>query len=155
MRMSKIVRTMTNLLTVLILTFGLYVIMHGHMTPGGGFPGGAVLGSGAALLIVSFGSSAVEKRLSERRLAVLKIGGLVMFIGLAFGGIASAFFFNFLVGSPVFGNIPPTGPNPGDVWTGGCSTLMNVAVGMIVSAGLAAIVLLMALASIREKAEEE
>ncbi|MCK4263097.1 MAG: sodium:proton antiporter, partial [Dehalococcoidia bacterium] len=34
--MSKIVRTMCNILVPLIFVFGLYVIMHGHITPGGG-----------------------------------------------------------------------------------------------------------------------
>jgi len=149
--MSKIVRTISNLLILFILTFGLYVIMHGHMTPGGGFPGGAVVASGIALLIVAFGSHHVQKTLKEHHFAILKSSGLLIFIGLAFGGIGAAFFYNFLVGSPIFGHIPPYGPNPGDVWTGGSSTIMNIAVGIIVSAGLSAIVLVMALATGKER----
>ena len=54
--MSKIVRTVSNQLILLVLIFGLYIIMHGHVTPGGGFQGGAIVASGTALIIVAFGS---------------------------------------------------------------------------------------------------
>jgi len=147
MMMSKIVRTISNLLVPFILIFGIYVIMHGHLTPGGGFQGGAVFASGAALLIVAFGSYNIQKKLREHQLSILESSGAVLFIGLAFGGIAIVFFYNFLVGSPIFGHIPPSGSNPGDMWTGGVIPLMNLAVGLKVIAGLSVIVLVMALAS--------
>jgi energy-converting hydrogenase B subunit I len=152
--MSKIVRTVSNQLILLVLIFGLYIIMHGHVTPGGGFQGGAIVASGAALIIVAFGSYEVQKRLKERHLSILESGGALIFIGLAFAGMATVFFYNFLVGSPVFGHIPPFGPNPGDIWTGGVVPLMNIAVGLKVLAGLSAIVLVMALASSGEEMEE-
>ena len=147
MMMSKIVRTISTLLVPFILIFGIYVIMHGHLTPGGGFQGGAVFASGAALLIVAFGSYNIQKKLQEHQLSILESSGAVMFIGLAFGGIATVFFYNFLVGSPIFGHIPPSGSNPGDIWTGGVIPLMSIAVGLKVIAGLSVIVLVMALAS--------
>ena len=152
--MSKIVRTISNQLILFILIFGLYIIMHGHITPGGGFQGGAVVASGAALIIVAFGSHQVQKRLKERHLSIMESGGALLFIGLAFGGLATVFFYNFLVGSPVFGHIPPSGPNPGNIWTGGVIPLMNIGVGLKVIAGLSAIVLVMALASSGEEIEE-
>ncbi len=152
MMMSKIVRTISNLLIPFILIFGIYVIMHGHLTPGGGFQGGAVFASGAALLIVAFGSYNIQKKLREHQLSILESSGAVLFIGLAFGGIAIVFFYNFLVGSPIFGHIPPSGSNPGDMWTGGVIPLMNLAVGLKVIAGLSVIVLVMALASSKNKA---
>jgi len=151
---SKIVRTIANLLIFPILTFGLYIIMHGHLTPGGGFQGGAVFASGVALLVVAFGSYNIQKRLKEHHLSILESSGALMFIGLAFGGMAIVFFYNFLVGSPIFGRIPPSGPNPGDMWTGGVIPLMNVAVGLKVIAGLSVIVLVMALACSKVKIEE-
>ncbi|MBE9514143.1 MAG: sodium:proton antiporter [Chloroflexi bacterium] len=152
--MSKIVRTMCNILVPLIFVFGLYVIMHGHITPGGGFQGGAVFASGVAFIIVAFGSANVQKRLKEHHLSVLESGGGLIFIGLAFGGLATIFFFNFLVGSPIFGHIPPSGANPGDLWTGGVIPLMNIGVGLKVLAGLSAIVLVMALVSSGIEVEE-
>ncbi len=110
--------------------------------------------SGVALLIVAFGSYDIQKRLKEHHLSILESSGALMFIGLAFGGIAIVFFYNFLVGSPIFGHIPPPGPNPGDMWTGGVIPLMNVAVGLKVIAGLSVIVLVMALACSKIEIEE-
>lgn len=152
--MSKIVRTMANLLIPFIFIFGLYIIMHGHLTPGGGFQGGAIFASGVALLIVAFGSHKIHQRLKERHLSVLESSGALAFIGLAFGGIATLFFYNFLLGSPIFGRIPPSGPNPGDIWTGGVIPLMNLAVGLKVIAGLSAILLTMALITTVTEIEE-
>jgi len=154
MTMSKIVRSVSNILVLIVFIFGLYIIMHGHVTPGGGFQGGAVVASGAALIIVAFGSQSVQKRLKEHHLSILESSGALIFIGLAFGGLATIFFYNFLVGSPLFGHVPPSGPNPGDVWTGGVIPLMNVGVGIKVLAGLSAIILVMALTSSGAEVEE-
>lgn len=152
--LSKIVRTVSNQLIVFILIFGLYIIMHGHITPGGGFQGGAVIASGVVMILVAFGSSDIKKALRERRLSVLESSGALIFIGVAFAGIGTVFFYNFLVGTPIFGEIPPAGPNPGNVWTGGVIPLMNLSVGLKVLAGLSAIVLAMALFSSGEEMEE-
>ena len=121
--MSKIVRNMASFLILPILIYSLYLIMHGHSTPEGGFQGGTVLASGVALLLVAFGSHNLHKNLKERHLSILESSGGLIFIGLAFGGIATVFFHNFLVGSSVFGHIPPPGPNPGDIWTGGSDSV--------------------------------
>lgn len=152
--MSKIVRTMASLLIPFALIYGLYIIMHGHLTPGGGFQGGAVFASGIALLIVAFGSDNIHKTLKEHHLSILESSGALIFIGLAFGGLAIVFFYNFLVGSPIFGHIPPSGPNPGDIWTAGVIPFMNIAVGLKVLAGLSAILLVMALATTVMEVEE-
>jgi len=152
--MSKIVRTVSELLIAFVFTFGLYMIMHGHVTPGGGFQGGAVFASGMTLLVVAFGADNVEKRLKASVLSVLESTGALAFIGLAFGGVAVGFFYNFLVGSSVFGHIPAFGPNRGDMWTGGTIPLMNMAVGLKVIAGLSLIVLVMALAAGKGRSEE-
>ena len=152
--MSKIVRTVSELLIAFVFTFGLYMIMHGHVTPGGGFQGGAVFASGMTLLVVAFGADNVEKRLKASVLSVLESTGALAFIGLAFGGVAVGFFYNFLVGASVFGHIPAFGPNRGDMWTGGTIPLMNMAVGLKVIAGLSLIVLVMALAAGKGRSEE-
>jgi len=152
--LSKIVRTMANQLILFILVFGLYVIAHGHLTPGGGFQGGAVIVSGVVMLIVAFNSREIKKSLRERALTLMESTGALIFALLALAGISTTFFYNFLVGSPVFGRIPPSGPNPGDFWTGGFVPLMNFAVGLKVVAGLSAVVLTMALFSSGEEVEE-
>jgi multicomponent Na+:H+ antiporter subunit B len=152
--LSKIVRTVTNEFMLFIVVFGLYIIAHGHLTPGGGFQGGAVIVSGVVMLLVAFNSQELKKTLRERTLSIMESSGALIFIGLAFAGIGIAFFYNFLVGTPIFGRIPVTGPNPGDIWTGGVIPLMNFAVGLKVVAGLSAVVLAMALFSSGEEIEE-
>ncbi len=152
--LSKIVRTMANQLIVFILIFGLYVIVHGHLTPGGGFQGGAVIVSGVVMLMVAFSSKDLKKSLRERVLSIMESTGALIFAALAFAGIGTAFFYNLLVGTPIFGRIPTVGPNPGDFWTGGVVPLMNLAVGLKVIAGLSAVVLAMALYSSGEEVEE-
>jgi len=143
-----------NQLILFILIFGLYVIAHGHLTPGGGFQGGAVIVSGVVMLLVAFSSQELKKSLRERLLSIMESSGALIFIGLAFAGIGIVFFYNFLVGTPIFGRIPATGPGPGDIWTGGFIPLMNLAVGLKVVAGLSAVVLAMALFSSGEEIEE-
>ena len=152
--LSKIVRTVANQLILFILIFGLYVIAHGHLTPGGGFQGGAVVVSGVVMLLVAFSSKELKKSLRERTLSIMESTGALIFAILGFAGLGTVFFYNFLVRSPVFGRIPPTGPNPGDFWTGGFIPLMNFAVGLKVIAGLSAVVLAIALFARGEEMEE-
>ena len=152
--LSKIVRTVANQLILFVLIFGLYVIVHGHITPGGGFQGGAVIVSGVVMLLVAFSSKDLQKSLRERFLSIMESTGALIFAILGFAGIGTVFFYNFLVGTSIFGRIPPTGPNPGDIWTGGVIPLMNLAVGLKVIAGLSVVVLAMALFSSGEEIEE-
>lgn len=141
---SKIVQSMTRLLYGAILIFGFYIIMHGHLTPGGGFQGGAVVASGIALLVVAYGVKGAG--IKERVLSVFESGGALLFVALAFLGLGVTFFYNFLAGSgPIFGETLPPGANPGDLNTGGTLPLMNWAVGLKVLAGLGSVVILLAI----------
>jgi len=136
---SVIVRTVTRLLVPLVLIFGAYIIMHGHLTPGGGFQGGAVVASAVALLIVAFGAERLRRHRTS--LTSLEDLGALLFVVLAFTGIGSTFFYNALAGTgTVFG-----GQEAGTLWAGGTVPLMNWAVGLKVMAGLGSIILLMAL----------
>ena len=81
---SIIITTLTRLLTPFIQLFGLYVIMHGHNSPGGGFQGGVILGAGFILLAISFGIDEASQRFSERVVAVLTSGGVLIFAGTGF-----------------------------------------------------------------------
>lgn len=148
--MSKIVRTITNIAFPFSMIFGLYIIAHGHLTPGGGFQGGAVVASACAMVLVAFGSKWTIGKIKEKRLSVLESLGAIGFIGLALLGLVFgiAFFHNFLVGSDyLFGTIPVTGSGLADIYTAGVLPLMNFAVGIKVIAGLFVIVLVMAYAA--------
>lgn len=152
--LSKIVKTATNIMFPLTLIFGLYIIAHGHLTPGGGFQGGAIVASGCALVVVSYGSHWVLKRVKEKRLSAFESLGAIGFITLALLGMifSSVFFGNFLADSNLlFGTTPSTGSTLADINTGGVLPLMNFAVGVKVLAGLFVIVLVMAYASSKKE----
>ena len=153
MRMSKIVRTGANLLYPFVLIFGLYVIMHGHLTPGGGFQGGAVVATGVALVIVAYSFEEVTSMIKKVGMKARESIGLLLFIGAGVAALAAGapFFSNILANSGLlFGQTVPAGPNPGDLNTAGLIPIMNVAVGIEVWGGLAIIVLYM-LSSIPEE----
>lgn len=150
--MSSIVKTITNISFPFITLYGLYIIAHGHVTPGGGFQGGAIVATGLALLLVAHGTKWVESKIKEHHLSLFESVGALSFIGLAFVGIVmgGVFFSNFLVdSSTLFGGIPLDGA--ADINTGGTIPLMNFAVGLKVIAGLFAIILVMALATAKKE----
>ena len=148
--MSKIVKTISGIAFPFITIFGLYVIAHGHLTPGGGFQGGAIVASGCAMVLISYGSIWIMDRVKEKNLSILESLGAVCFILLALLGLGfgTVFFNNFLVGTnSLFGVVPAAGSGLADINTGGVIPLMNFAVGLKVIAGLFGIVLVMAYAS--------
>lgn len=150
--MSKIVKTIANITFPLITIYGLYVIAHGHLTPGGGFQGGAVVASGCALILVAYGVEWTLKKIKEHNLSVFESLGALGFILLAFLGIVfgNVFFANFLAGTHfLFGTIPTS--TAADINTGGVLPLMNFAVGLKVIAGLFAIVLVLAYATTKKE----
>ena len=152
--MSIIVRTITRLVYGLALVFGFYVIMHGHLTPGGGFQGGAVVASAFALLLVAFGAAGVKGRLNHHLLQTLEEIGALAFLALGFVGIGTAFFYNLIANSgPFLGGSVPIGPNAGVFNTGGTLPLMNWAVGLKVMSGIAAVVIAMLIGARKEETE--
>jgi multicomponent Na+:H+ antiporter subunit B len=155
--MSKIVKTISGIAFPFITIYGLYVIAHGHLTPGGGFQGGAIVASGCAMVLVSYGSIWIMDRVKEKNLSILESLGAICFILLALLGLGfgTVFFNNFLVGTnSLFGVVPAAGSGLADINTGGVIPLMNFAVGLKVIAGLFGIVLVMAYAS-RTKEEKK
>jgi len=143
--MSKIVRTVANFVYGFIIIFGFYIIVHGHLTPGGGFQGGAVAASAFALALVSYGQKNSQKFLKKDIFSLFESLGLTLFIVLAFSGLGITFFYNFLANSGNwFGNATVIGVNPGDMNTGGLIPLMNIAVGLEVLSALGVILLIMA-----------
>jgi multicomponent Na+:H+ antiporter subunit B len=148
--MSKIVKTITSIAFPLSMIYGLYIIAHGHLTPGGGFQGGAIVASACAMILVAYGSVWTMNKIKEKHLSVLESLGAVGFISLAFLGILfgiNVFFNNFLLNQdaiPIFNEI---GKGLSNINTAGVLPLMNFAVGLKVIAGLFAIVLVMAYAT--------
>jgi multicomponent Na+:H+ antiporter subunit B len=91
---SLVLYTGCRFLFPLILLFGVYIFIHGHLTPGGGFQGGAIIASGFLLSYLGCPRRWINK---ERFKITESFGGLVFviigLIGLATGGY---FLTNFL-----------------------------------------------------------
>ncbi|TFG82090.1 MAG: DUF2105 domain-containing protein [Spirochaetales bacterium] len=50
---TEILRTATRFLTSLLILFGVYIFVHGHLTPGGGFQGGVVIATAILLNLLA------------------------------------------------------------------------------------------------------
>ncbi|MEM4663127.1 MAG: MnhB domain-containing protein [Candidatus Diapherotrites archaeon] len=140
---SKIVEFAAVFLFVPILTYGLYIITYGHLTPGGGFQGGTIIATAFALLLITFGKSVLSS-VDQNIFLNLESAALVGFIGLAFLGLlTNTFFFNFLANTgPIFGSSVPFGPNVGIFNSAGVIPFMNLFVGLEVCCGLTIIIFL-------------
>ena len=121
---DMILRKSIMLTLPVVLVFGLYVLLNGHLGPGGGFSGGAVMGAGIILLSIGYGGDAAGELITEKRFKI------VSFIALSFYCIAKSYvFFVGANGIPSFIGIG----NPGDILSSGLILPLNVAVGMVVT----------------------
>ena len=134
--MSVIVKTIARLLVGFIFVYGIYVVLHGHLTPGGGFAGGAIIGGGFALMILAFGSTEGTEKRTFFNLSIFESTGALLFLCIALLGLLFGFFFkNFL---------PHGGPLT--LWSAGIVPLANIAIGIKVAAALFSIFLALAVA---------
>lgn len=144
--MSKVVRTITHLIYWFIFLYGFYLVLHGHLTPGGGFQGGAVIASGIALMMVANGVGSTGYH--EGSFLSAESAGLIIFLLLGLLGVGKTFMFNFLAvgrfhGAVWFFGKAVEGINSGRFNTGGIIPLMNLAVAIEVIGALGAIVYFM------------
>ena len=63
--MTIIVKAISSWVKVLIFLFGIYIVIFGHLTPGGGFAGGVILASSYVLLMLAFGKEFVEENFTR------------------------------------------------------------------------------------------
>ena len=77
-----IIRVICRLIAPFAQLFGLYVIMHGHSSPGGGFQGGVILASSFMLLAVSDGIGEVRRRFSLKAITILTSSGVLVYAGI-------------------------------------------------------------------------
>ena len=84
---SIVLTTGTRLLVPFVMIFGAYIFIHGHLTPGGGFPGGATIATAFLLLYLAFITYEIPHRGFEKTEGLAGMGYvLVGLIGLAIGG---------------------------------------------------------------------
>ncbi len=128
--MTLIVKTITRLTVGLILLFGIYIVLHGHLSPGGGFAGGVIIALSFIHLMIAFGKDVALEKLSISRASLLESFGAIIFLSIALlGFIGGWFFLNFFSKKGL----------PFHLFSAGIIPFCNIAISLKVGAGLFAI----------------
>lgn len=128
--LSFIVKRGLGLMVPFILVYGSSIVIMGHITPGGGFQGGAVFATVTVLFCVIYGSNFEAARISPKVKETVESTGAILFTTVGLWGLAAGagFLANLQAGFP-------SGP-VGALLSGGSIPILNIAVGMKVGAGL-------------------
>ena len=112
------------LLVPVVLVFGAYILLNGHLSPGGGFSGGTVLGAGLILYLLAYGFKKTERFFNFRTFRRLSTAAL-LFYALSKGYI-------FFTGANGLENGIGTG-RFGAILSGGLLLPLSIAVGLVVA----------------------
>ena len=125
---SFILKTGSRLLFPLMFLFGMYIIAHGHLSPGGGFPGGVIIATGFFVILLTSESVNFNKTL----MSVLEGLAGLSFIGLGVVGLLGP-------GNSFLQNFLPLGEF-NTVFSAGIIPLIYAVVGIKVGAELSSVV---------------
>src|SRR4030042_1471685 len=131
--MTLIIKKTTQLIAGLVFLYGIYIIIHGHLTPGGGFAGGVIIAGAFILLILANGSDFMKLTKEEMGSTMYENLAILVVTFLAVSGLllgAKTFFLNWL----------PKG-NLGELVSAGILPLYNIFVGIEVAASILTIFL--------------
>ena len=107
-----------------IILFGIYIILNGHLSPGGGFSGGSVIGAGLILYSNAFGFRKTRKLFSEKTYKGIS------FVALTTYCLAKSY--SFFTGANHLESHIPLG-TPGHIMSSGLILILNICVGMVVA----------------------
>ena len=124
MERDPILKMAAKILTPLIMVFGIYVILCGHLGPGGGFSGGSIIGAGLILYSVAYGTERLKKIITPTIYKVITI------CALCFYSFAKCY--SFFCGANHLETIFDTG-TPGAILSAGLILPLNIAVGIVVA----------------------
>ena len=122
---DPIVCTIVKILIPVIFVFGVYILFNGHLSPGGGFSGGAILGAGFILFAMAFGEEKAAQVFTPKLIRAVTIASL------SFYCLAKSY--SFFTGNEFNGvhSIISAG-TPGNFLSGGLILPLNIAVGCVV-----------------------
>lgn len=148
--MTPIVKTVVRFAMGIVFMFGWYIIIYGHLTPGGGFAGGTILACGYVLLTLAFGKEVSLGKMSDRWASIIDNSAAFLFVATALVGMAFGYFFL---------NFPPHG-TPFNLVSAGVIPWYNIVIGLKVTSSLFAIFLALSIfgrfvSKLVEEAEEE
>ncbi len=126
--MTLIVKKTSQLIAGMIFMYGIYVIVHGHLTPGGGFAGGVVIAGSLILITLANGGDFMKLIKEEAGTTIVESMATLMVVMVATGG--------FLFGAHVFfNNFLPKGV-VGHLISAGVLPLYNIFIGTEVAASI-------------------
>ena len=152
---SMILKLISLPISIILICLGIMTILGGHITPGGGFQGGAMIASGSILSILVYGLGDSPLELSHTYIEVLESVGALGFVIFGLIGLFVGGFFLYNVGTDLFNIVPSAIQNVfhyPDVTNAGIIPYLNVFVGLKVFVGLSSIVI--AFAGFKKLVEE-
>ena len=127
---DAILENCVYVLVPLLIVFGVYILLNGHLSPGGGFSGGTVLGAGLTLYLCAFGFNRTGRIFNFRRYRA------VTAMALAFYALSKGYV--FFTGANGIEN--GLGPGTfGRILSGGLLMPLSVAVGLVVASTMYAL----------------
>lgn len=121
---DPILKAAATLLTPFILIFGIYIVLNGHLSPGGGFSGGAIIGAGLILAANAFGFEQTGRFFTRKTYSVISLFALLFY--------SAAKSYSFYTGANHIESIIPKG-TPGAILSSGLILPLNICVGMVVA----------------------
>jgi len=129
--LSMIVKRTFGILTPFVFLLAVYIILHGHLSPGGGFQGGVLLAVITIIFCIVYGSSFDLSRYPPHQKTLIETTGALLFLGMGIVGIALTG--SFLENPSAWRGVPGTLSSAGSI------PPINIGVGLKVGAGLAII----------------
>ena len=125
--MTVIVKTITRVILWMILLYGIYIILHGHLTPGGGFGGGVIIALAFLTMMLAYGREYTAKWLNIKFLHEFEASSILLFlvVGIMGFGFGGAFLVNFLSHGALF-----------QLLSAGTIPLLNIFIGVKVGVSL-------------------
>lgn len=121
---DEITQGAAYLLTPVLLIYGIAVILNGHLSAGGGFSGGAILGGGMILYVKAFGREKVDRFFTFRNYK------RVTFVSLMSYTLLKSY--SFYTGANGLESIIRPG-KPGTILSAGLILPLNICVGLVVA----------------------
>ncbi len=121
---DKILQLSAKILVPVIMLYGIYVILNGHLSPGGGFSGGAIVGAGLILYVNAFGFEKATRIMNRKNYAIISV------VPLLFYAVAKGY--SFFTGANHLESGIPKG-TPGEILSAGLILPLNICVGIVVA----------------------
>lgn len=136
---SLIVQRVSRWMAPFIFLYGIYIVMYGHLSPGGGFPGGVILASAFILVLLAKGKQQALINLPYGLAKKLDAVGALAFLAVALVGlvVTGVFFENFI--QRLWPGEPFTTFNAGTI------IISNIAIGIKVCASLFLVMLFLSI----------